>query len=163
MASFNKVILIGNMTADPELKQTQGGLSVCSFSIAVNRRFKTEGQQDCDFITVVAWRQTAEFVSRYFKKGNPILICGQLQTRSWTDNQGNKRTATEVVADEVSFVASAPQQSTAPTQPDPQSSGVPNPMQWGNQNYTPSAYTQPSFNASTPQFEEIPNDEGLPF
>ena len=80
MASFNKVILVGNMTTDPELKQTTAGISVCSFSIAVNRRFaKTEqGQQNVDFINIVTWRQQAEFVSRYFKKGNPILICGQL-------------------------------------------------------------------------------------
>ena len=106
MASFNKVILIGNMTADPELKQTQTGTSVCSFSIAVNRRFsKNEQGQTVDFINIVAWRQSADFVCRYFKKGNPILICGQLQTRTWTDNQGQKRYATEVVADEVSFVA----------------------------------------------------------
>ena len=114
MASFNKVILIGNMTADPELKQTQGGVSVCSFSIAVNRRFAKadQAQQSVDFINIVTWRQQAEFVSRYFKKGNPILVCGQLQTRSWNDNQGQKRYATEVIADEVSFVASAAQ--TAP-------------------------------------------------
>ncbi|MBO5908991.1 MAG: single-stranded DNA-binding protein, partial [Clostridia bacterium] len=108
MASFNKVILIGNMTADPELKQTAAGISVCSFSIAVNRRFAKaeQGQQNVDFINIVTWRQQAEFVSRYFKKGNPILICGQIQTRSWSDTQGQKRYASEVVADEVSFVAS---------------------------------------------------------
>ena len=84
MASFNKVILMGNMTADPELKQTTAGLSVCTFSIAVNRRFtqSVQGQQTVDFMNIVAWRQQAEFVSRYFKKGNPILICGQLQTRT---------------------------------------------------------------------------------
>jgi single-strand DNA-binding protein len=143
MASFNKVILIGNMTTDPELKQTQGGLSVCSFSIAVNRRFKAEGQQDCDFISIVTWRQQAEFVCKYFKKGKPILVCGQLQTRSWTDNQGNKRYATEVVADEVSFVGNNESTAEAKTQP---------------QTHMPSAYT------SQPQFEEIPNDDGqLPF
>ena len=142
MASFNKVILIGNMTADPELKQTQGGSSVCSFSIAVNRRFKGEnGQQDCDFITIVAWKQQAEFVTRYFKKGNPILICGQLQTRNWTDNNGQKRYATEVVADEVSFVVNKDNS----TESKPQA-------------YTPSAYTSNSQN-----FEEIPQDESLPF
>ena len=109
MASFNKVILMGNMTADPELKQTTAGTSVCSFSIAVNRRFakSEQGQQSVDFINIVTWRQSAEFVSRYFKKGNPILVCGQLQTRTWTDNQGAKRYATEVVADEVSFVGPA--------------------------------------------------------
>ena len=142
--SFNKVILIGNLTADPELKQSTSGVSVCSFSIAVNRKMAKNGE--CDFITIVAWRQTAEFVSKYFKKGKPILVCGQLQTRTWTDNQGNKRYATEVVADEVSFVgnneSSGEPKTNAPTMP-----------------YMPTAYsTQNSQN-----FEEIPNDEGLPF
>ena len=152
MASFNKVILIGNMTADPELKQTTAGISVCSFSIAVNRRFARaeQGQQNVDFINVVTWRQQAEFVSRYFKKGNPILICGQLQTRSWNDNQGQKRYATEVVADEVSFVSSAAQ-------------NVPG-AAVGSSSYTPEAYGAPAF-SSTPgaNFEEIPNDGDLPF
>ena len=154
MASFNKVILIGNMTADPELKQTAGGVSVCSFSIAVNRRFAKadQGQQNVDFINIVTWRQQAEFVSRYFKKGNPILICGQLQTRSWNDNQGQKRYTTEVVADEVSFVASAAQ--TASQNAAPAAAG----------NYTPDAYGAPTFNsAPSANFEEIPNDGDLPF
>ena len=156
MASFNKVILIGNMTADPELKQTAGGVSVCSFSIAVNRRFAKadQGQQNVDFINIVTWRQQAEFVSRYFKKGNPILICGQLQTRSWNDNQGQKRYTTEVVAEEVSFVASAAQ--TA-------SQGMSAPSPAGN-GYTPDAYGAPAFNsAPSANFEEIPNDGDLPF
>jgi single-strand DNA-binding protein len=142
MASFNKVILIGNMTSDPELKQTQGGISVCSFSIAINRKFRKEGEQECDFITIQTWRQTAEFVSKYFKKGKPILVCGQLQTRTWTDNQGNKRYATEVVADEVSFVGNNESPSEAKSQPQP---------------YLPSAYTNQT------QFEEIPQQEDLPF
>ena len=152
MASFNKVILIGNMTADPELKQTAAGVSVCSFSIAVNRRFARaeQGQQTVDFINIVAWRQNAEFASRYFKKGNPILICGQLQTRSWTDNQGQKRYATEVIADEVSFVTSAAQ------------SGAPIPQ--GGVAYTPDAYGAPSFNSTgSANFEELPSDGDLPF
>ena len=151
MASFNKVILIGNMTADPELKQTAGGVSVCSFSIAVNRRFAKadQGQQNVDFINIVTWRQQAEFVSRYFKKGNPILICGQLQTRSWNDTQGQKRYATEVVADEVSFVASAAQGAA----------GAP-----AGSSYTPDAYGAPTFNSAPgANFEELPNDESLPF
>ena len=154
MASFNKVILIGNMTADPELKQTTGGISVCSFSIAVNRRFARaeQGQQNVDFINIVTWRQQAEFVSRYFKKGNPILICGQLQTRSWNDNQGQKRYATEVVADEVSFVASAAQTAA----------GGAAPAQAGS-SYTPEAYGAPTFNSAGANFEEIPNDGDLPF
>ena len=151
MASFNKVILVGNMTADPELKQTTGGVSVCSFSIAVNRRFAKpeQGQQNVDFINIVTWRQSAEFVSRYFKKGNPILICGQLQTRTWNDNQGQKRYATEVVADEVSFVASAAQTAA----------GVPG----GAPAYTPEAYGAPSFSTGSANFEELPSDGDLPF
>lgn len=105
MASFNKVILVGNLVADPELKKTPSGVSVTSFRIAVGRRFTRQGEQpQTDFIDIVAWRQTAEFVARYFNKGKPILVCGQLQTRSWTDNNGQKRYATEVVADEVTFV-----------------------------------------------------------
>lgn len=162
MASFNKVILIGNMTADPELKQTQSGTPVCSFSIAVNRRAK-EGEQPCDFINVVAWRKTAEFVAQWFKKGAPILVCGQLQTRSWADKDGNKRTAVEVVADEVSFISSAPQ-SVANDVTHQQT--PPDPRQWVNKAYTPEVYTQGSMTFSAPisqQFEEIPNDEGLPF
>lgn len=145
MASFNKAILIGNLTADPELKQTQGGLSVCSFNIAVNRRFKAEGQQDCDFITIVAWRQQAEFVCKYFKKGQPILVCGQLQTRTWTDNQNNKRYATEVVADEVSFVGNKESSGEAKNEASAQP-------------YMPGAYT-----GNNQNFEEIPNDGDLPF
>jgi single-strand DNA-binding protein len=150
MASFNKVILIGNMCSDPELKQTQGGLSVSSFNIAVNRRFKGEGgQQECDFITVVTWRQSAEFVCRYFKKGNPILVCGQLQTRSWTDNNGQKRYATEVVADEVSFVATSEEKKSEPI--------VSIPPKKGNSPYMPSVYQ------SAPQMDEVPDDGQLPF
>ncbi len=152
MASFNKVILIGNLTADPELKQTAAGISVCSFTIAVNRRFgnkNEQGQQTVDFISIVAWRQNAEFVSRYFKKGNPILVCGQLQTRTWNDNQGQKRYATEVVCDEVTFVSPAA------------SGNAPANAQGG---YTPDAYGAPSFNNSgNASFEEIPNDSDLPF
>ncbi len=154
MASFNKVILIGNMTADPELKQTQTGTSVCSFSIAVNRRFsKNEQAQTVDFINIVAWRQSADFVCRYFKKGNPILVCGQLQTRTWTDNQGQKRYATEVVADEVSFVA--------PAQGGPSANPAGAPQ---GDVYAPAAYGAPAFNtAGSANFEEIPSDESLPF
>lgn len=153
MASFNKVILIGNMTADPELKQTAAGVSVCSFSIAVNRRFARadQGQQNVDFINIVTWRQSAEFVSRYFKKGNPILVCGQIQTRTWTDNQGQKRYATEVVADEVSFVSSAAQNGASPAPA-------------GNVAYTPDAYGAPSYSSpASGGFEELPSDGDLPF
>ena len=101
--SFNKVILMGRLTADPELKQTQSGTAVTSFSLAVDRRYNKDEEKKCDFITVVAWKQTAEFICKYFKKGSAILLCGEIQTRSWEDNNGNKRYATEVVATEVSF------------------------------------------------------------
>lgn len=134
--AFNKVILMGNLTRDPELKQTPSGASVCSFSIAVNRKAAKNGE--VDFIDIVAWRQTAEFVSKYFKKGKTILVCGQLQTRSYTDKQGAKRTVTEVVAEEVSFAGFAedkPKQTP----------------------YVPSTYE------SKPQFEDVPDTEGLPF
>ena len=103
MASLNKVIIMGNLTADPELKQTQGGQSVTSFTVAVNRKYKKDGGNECDFINVVAWRERAEFVTKYFNKGSNIIVCGSIQTRSYTTNTGEKRTATEVVADEVAF------------------------------------------------------------
>ncbi len=103
MANFNlnKVILGGRMTADPELKQTPQGVSVTSFSVAVNRRGK---DAQTDFINCVAWRQTAEFICKFFKKGSSICISGSVQTRTWNDQQNNKRYATEIVADEAYFV-----------------------------------------------------------
>lgn len=105
MASFNKVILIGNLVENPELKVTPSGVAVTNFRIAVSRRFKNkDGQAEADFINIVAWRQTAEFVKQHFEKGKSILICGSLQSRSWKDNDGNNRSTLEVVADEVSFV-----------------------------------------------------------
>ncbi len=105
MPSLNKVILIGNLTADPELKTTAAGVSVCSFRIGVQRRFKdSNGQSVSDFINIVAWRQTAEFISKFFRKGRPICIVGSIQTRGYTDQQGNRRYVTEVVADDASFV-----------------------------------------------------------
>ncbi len=104
MASLNKVILIGNLVADPELKKTPSGVSVTSFRIAVSRRFNKDGETQADFINIVCWRSTAEFVAQYFSKGKPILVCGSLQSRDWTDQNGQRRYITEVVADEVSFV-----------------------------------------------------------
>ena len=102
--NLNKVVLCGRLTADPELKQTQSGIAVVTFTLAVNRRFQSRSTdaaaaQQADFITVVAWRQTAEFISKYFKKGSALCVTGSLQTRSWQDQQGNRRYATEVVVD----------------------------------------------------------------
>ena len=106
MASFNKVILMGRLVAAPELKTTPAGLPVTSFVLAVDRKYSKDGEKKADFITIVAWRQTAEFVCKYVGKGSAIIICGELQTRSWTDDAGKKRYATEVLANEVNFVES---------------------------------------------------------
>lgn len=108
MANFNinKTILGGRLTADVELKQTPNGVSVCSFSLAVNRKFQKEGEQQTDFINCVAWRNTAEFISRYFKKGSSLCIVGNIQTRTWMDQNNQKRFATEVIVDEAMFVDS---------------------------------------------------------
>lgn len=107
--SLNKVILIGTMCSTPELKQTPTGTAICSFAVAVDRKYTpSNGQRETDFINIVCWRQTAEFVANHFAKGKAILICGSIQTRKWTDDNGNNRYATEVVADEVSFVGAKP-------------------------------------------------------
>ena len=140
MANFNlnKVVLGGRMTADPELKQTPQGVSVTSFSIAVNRRGK---DAQTDFINCVAWRQTAEFICKFFKKGSSICISGSVQTRTWNDQQNNKRYATEIVADEAYFVdakADAPAAS------------------FGGD--APAFQTQESA-----RFEEVASDDDLPF
>ena len=151
--NLNKVVLCGRLTADPELKQTQSGIAVVTFTLAVNRRFqsRTNDQaqaQQADFISVVAWRQTAEFISKYFKKGSALCVTGSLQTRNWQDQQGNKRYTTEVVVDEAMFVDSR-NEGGAPAG-----------------GYTPDAYTAPSFAtpaAAAPNFEEMKAEDDLPF
>ena len=103
---FNLVVLTGRLTSDPELKTTPNGVSVTSFSIAVNRNYRAGEEQKTDFINIVAWRQTAEFIAKYFKKGSMIGIEGAIQTRKYQDSQGNNRIAFEVVANNVQFVES---------------------------------------------------------
>ena len=146
--NLNKVVLCGRLTADPELKQTQNGIAVVSFSLAVNRRFTRgadgQGNSQADFINCVAWRQTAEFISRYFKKGSSLCITGSIQTRTWTDNTGAKRYATDVVVDEAMFVDSRADSA-------------------GSANYVPDAYGSPSFSSEVPNFEEVKTDDDLPF
>ena len=147
---MNKAILVGRLTRDPELRTTANGVSVCSFSIAVNRRFKNaEGNYDADFINCVAWRQQAEFLAKYFAKGRMVGLVGSIQTRNWTDQQGQKRYATEVVVDDAMFVDSRGEG------PD---TGI---------SYTTDAYgSAPSYssNASAaPNFEEHNTDDDLPF
>lgn len=110
---FNLVVLTGRLTADPELKKTPNGYSVTSFSIAVSRRYRSGEETQADFINIVAWRQTAEFITTYFKKGSMIGIEGSIQTRKYTDKNGNNRTAFEVVANNVQFVESKRDGNTA--------------------------------------------------
>ena len=98
---LNKCFLLGRMTKDPEIRRTNGGTAVTSFTLAVDRDFKTNGEKETDFIEVVAWRNTAEFVSKYFSKGRMAIVEGRLQIREWTDKSGNKRRTAEVVADNV--------------------------------------------------------------
>ena len=165
MPSLNKAILIGNLTADPELKQTPSGVSVCSFSIGVQRRFKdASGTYATDFINIVAWRQTAEFICKYFRKGKPICVVGSIQVRSYTDQQGNKRYATEVVADEATFTESKSDSSygSAPAfagmEGDVSRSAAPAAPAYSAPAVQPAA--QP---AAAPKFEEISGDDDLPF
>ena len=150
--NLNKVVLAGRVTADVELKQTPSGVSVVSFTIAVNRRYvsksnEAQAQQQADFINVTAWRTTAEFISKYFHKGSAICITGSIQTRKWQDQQGNNRYSTEVVADEAMFVES---------KSDAASGG-----------YSPEAYSAPSFSSGandSPKFEDVNTDDNfLPF
>lgn len=104
---INNVVLMGRLTADPELKTTPNGTSVTSFSLAVERNYAPKGQErETDFINVVAWRQTAEFICRYFSKGSMIAIEGSIQTRKYQDRNGNNRVAVEVVANQASFCGS---------------------------------------------------------
>ena len=152
MASFNKVILIGNLTADPELKSTNTGLAVCNFSLAVNRRFAKQGEQSVDYINISCWRATAEFVGKYAKKGNSLVVCGSLQTRNYTNSQGQKVYVTEVVADEVSFAGNKSESNgNQPRVSAPNANGS---------GYMPSAY-----GGNSAGFEPInvPNDDSLPF
>lgn len=135
---YNKVIMMGRLVSDPELRTTPQGVNVCSFRIAVDRRFQQKGEErKSDFFNIVAWRQQAEFVNRYFSKGRMILVEGELTTRNYTDKNGNPSTWYEIVADRISFTgeksqggayseyaasasSSAPAPSQAPAAPAPQ-------------------------------------------
>ena len=138
---FNLVVLTGRLTANPELKTTQNGISVCSFTIAVERRYKQGEEKQTDFINIVAWRNVAEVVSKYFSKGSMIGIEGSIQTRKYTDKDGNNRTAFEVVANNVQFVESKRDSAASPA------------------NATPTAFS----NADDNDFIDITADDDLPF
>ena len=135
--NFNKVIIGGRLTSDPEQKTTQSGIAVTSFSVAVNRRTKPGTEQQTDFFNVTAWRQTAEFVARYFHKGSSICIVGVLQNSTWQDQNGQKHYRTDIVADEVMFVDSRSESGQTAAQGD--------------------------FGGVVPKFEEISTDDDIPF
>lgn len=159
---LNRIIIMGRLARDPELRHTQAGVAVASFRLAVDRDFKDKatGERATDWIDVVAWRQTGEFVSRYFTKGRMAVVEGRLQMRDWTDKEGNKRTSAEVVADNVYFADSKRDgggSGYAPSQDGyPQSGGYPAPA------LAPSPYSAPP--AEGDQFSELSGDDGdLPF
>ena len=148
---LNKIFIMGRLTRDPELRHTQTGTPVASFTLACDRDFKDKstGERTADFIDVVAWRQTGEFVSRYFTKGRMAVVEGRLQNREWTDKEGNKRRSAEVVADNVYFADSKRDGDSGYSAP---VSG------YGS---APSGYSAP---AEGDQFAELSSDDGeLPF
>ncbi len=155
---FNKAILIGRLVADPELRTTPGGISVCSFRIAVDRPYtpRDGSEKVADFIDIVAWRERAEFVSRYFSKGKPILVEGSIQTRSYVDKNDQKRTAVEVVADNLRFIESKGASNQAASRPLPSDMDVPS--RGGVTSPSP-AYSS----GNTEDFAEIEDDGDLPF
>ena len=145
---LNKVILMGRLTRDPELRTTPQGASVCSFSIAVDRGYVRQGEErQADFINIVAWRSTAEFVSKYFVKGQMIAVVGRIQTRNYDDKDGKRVYVTEVVADEVSFTESKKDSSAQPA------------------TYTtaPAQAPQQSQAPVSDGFQVVPDEDDLPF
>ncbi|MBE6993408.1 MAG: single-stranded DNA-binding protein [Ruminococcaceae bacterium] len=161
---LNKAILMGRLTAEPELRQTQSNIPVTTFRLAVDRSYARQGEQkQTDFINIVCWRQTAEFVSKWFHKGQLVAVSGRIQTRDWQDQQGNRRTTTEVVADEVFF---------AESKRDSQSQSQYNGGQYGGSQYNnrnSGSQAAPSslpfdFNTGVDEFQELSDDDGeLPF
>lgn len=137
---MNSVQLIGRLTVDPELRHTQSDIATTRFSIAVDRRVKAGEERQADFINIVAWRQTAEFVCKYFSKGQRIALTGRIQTGSYTDRDGNKRYTFEVWAENVEFCESKAEKQTAQPQPEQQKASE-----------------------NKPDIEYIPNEADLPF
>lgn len=152
MAGLNKVILMGNLTADPEYKTTPTGVAVTTFSIAVGRRFAKEGDEvKADFFNVIAWRNLGEFVAKYFTKGKSIAVIGSIQNRSYTTQDGQKRYITEIIADECSFAGN-------------NGSGQ-NEAQNASQCVQAAAMQDKNTNTGTalPNFEDLSTEDDLPF
>ena len=145
---INNVTLIGRLCTDVEIRTTNTGKSVANFRIAVDRTYSKGNSKEADFITICAWEQTADFISKYFSKGSMIALRGEIQTRNYEDKNGNKRTAFEVIAREVSFCGSKAETGTGNYNPAPVSAVAP----------------APSYQTAAPgDFEEITDDEDLPF
>lgn len=139
---LNVAILMGRLCSDPELRHTSNDVSVSSFTLAIDRSYVKSGtERQADFIDIVAWRSTADFVCKYFRKGQLVAVQGSIQTRSYTDKDGNKRKAFEIVADQVHFAESKRDSNSQPS------------------NNNPSTYS----NGNTGDFEEMPSDDDLPF
>ena len=150
---MNVVALMGRLTADPELKHTPNDISVTSFSIAVNRRFAKPGEErQADFINIVAWRNTADFICKFFKKGQMIAIDGSIQTRSYQDKDGNKRTAFEVVANSAYFTESKKSGGAPLVSETPKAPAEGTKMEFS-----------PYVNGSADDFQTVESDEDLPF
>lgn len=152
---LNTAIIMGRLTADPELRHTPNNVAVTSFTLAVDRSYvKSGAERQVDFIDVVAWRATADFVCRYFRKGQLVAVQGSIQTRSYQDKDGNKRKAFEIVADNVHFAEPKRDSSSAPAAPNSYAGG------YSRQENEPAASYS---SGSTGDFEEIPTDDDLPF
>ncbi len=152
---MNVAAIMGRLTADPELRHTPSGAAVASFSVAVNRQFQSKetGERQADFINVVAWRNTAEFVCKYFTKGQMIALTGRIQTRSYQDKNGNNRQAFEIVAEQVNFTGSKSESGASS-------------MTQGAYNQAPQQMSQPApaySSGNSGDFEELIGDEDLPF
>lgn len=155
MANFNlsMALIGGRLTQDPELKTTSSGVSVCSFTVAVNRKPSKDGESKADFINCTAWRQTAEFISRYFHKSSSIFVQGTLQQRSWETQDGQKRTVLEVQVDDARFVDSKSEME--------ERTGFSPASRNDGPAYVPDAYKATA--ESAPRFEDVGDDEPLPF
>ena len=165
---LNHIVIMGRMVRDPELRRTGSGIAVAGFSVAVERDFpsKEGGEKETDFFDCVAWRQTGEFVGKYFRKGRMITVSGRLQTRSWTDKDGNKRRATEIVADNVYFADSKTESTPAAPSQNAASFAYPAPgysaPSYGAPAYPMQGYSAPTNPAS--DFQMLEDDDAqLPF
>lgn len=150
MAAFNRINIIGNLTRDPELRQTTSGISVAPFSVAVNERLK-DGTEEVTFFECVSYDKKAELIARYLKKGSPVFIDGKMKSRKWTDKQGQTRVQWEILVNEVVFINAGRENSSQDAI-----------AGYGISNNT-NASIPPAYGGNSPAFEEVPDDGTLPF